>query len=308
MRVFIAGGSGLIGTRLISLLHQRGDRPVLLTRSGAGARQKFGPQAEIVEGDPTKPGPWMDAVQGCDAVVNLTGENIFARRWNDDFKKTLRDSRLLSTRNVVEALRRNPRTTDGQGKVLVNASAIGYYGSRGDEELTEDSAPGDDFLARLCVEWEQAAREAEGLGVRTCMARVGVVMDKHGGALAQLLPPFKMFVGGPAGSGKQWMSWIHRRDLCNLILHALDHEGVTGPLNGTAPEPVRSKEFARTLGRVLGRPAFLPTPPLALRAALGEVARILTDSQRCSADKALKSGFQFQFPTLEAALHQLLGK
>ncbi|HJT79139.1 MAG TPA: NAD-dependent epimerase/dehydratase family protein, partial [Gemmataceae bacterium] len=206
MRVFVTGGSGLIGTRLIRALHQRGDGVVLLTRRPDAVRPVLGPLCTLVAGDPMKPGPWTEAVDDCDAVVNLAGENIFARRWNAEFKQALMDSRVRTTENVVQALARRPHTTAGAPKVLVNASAVGYYGPHGDEELTEDSPPGDDFLARICVAWEAAALEAEADGVRVSLVRIGVVLAKEGGPLAKLLTPFRLGGGGPVGSGKQWMS------------------------------------------------------------------------------------------------------
>ncbi|HTU19620.1 MAG TPA: TIGR01777 family oxidoreductase [Gemmataceae bacterium] len=306
MRVFITGGTGLVGRRLSKQLHQRGDQIVILSRRAAQARELFGASAEIVEGDPTRSGDWMTATGDCDAVVHLAGENIFARRWNADFKKLLHDSRILSTQNVVEALRRKPMRADGQAKVLVNASAIGFYGPHGDEELTEDSQPGSDFLAQLCVEWEQAARAAESAGVRVAMVRVGVVLDREGGALAKLLTPFKLGGGGPVGSGRQWMSWIHHADLIGLFLLALDNAEAKGPINGTAPNPVTNRDFGKVLGHVLHRPAFVWTPALALRILLGEAATLVTTGQRVLPRRALELGYSFQYPTLEAALTQIL--
>ncbi len=207
------------------------------------------PALNLVEGDPTRRGDWMDAATDCDAIVHLAGENVFARRWNAAFKARLHESRVLSTQLVVEALRRKPQRVDGQPKVLVNASAIGYYGPHDDEELTEDSPPGADFLANLCVEWERAARAAESAGVRVAMIRVGVVLDKEGGALAKLLTPFRLGVGGPVGGGRQWMSWIHHADLIGLFLLALDRSDALGPINGTAPNPVVNRDFGKVLGR-----------------------------------------------------------
>lgn len=306
MRLFITGGTGLVGRRLIRQLHQRGDRAVILSRRASHARELFGATAEVVEGDPMRRSEWMNAVADCDGVIHLAGENIFARRWNADFKKLLYDSRILSTQNVVEALRRKPTRADGQPKVLVNASAIGYYGPRDDEELTEDSAPGSDFLAQLCIEWERAARAAESAGVRVAMVRVGVVLDKEGGALAKLLTPFKLGGGGPVGSGRQWMSWIHHADLIGLFLLAVDNAQAKGPLNGTAPHPVTNRDFAKTLGRVLHRPSFVWTPALALRVLLGEAATLVTTGQRVLPKRASELGYSFQYPTLEAALAQIL--
>src|SRR5665213_1802416 len=251
MQVFVTGGTGLIGSRLVRRLMERRDRPVVLTRREATAEKLFGKSCRIVEGDSMKAGPWQDIAAECDAVVNLAGENLFNHRWNDQFKALLTNSRLQTTANVVEALGRKPKREDGTPKTLVNASAIGIYGPHGDEELTEDSPAGNDVLARLCVEWEKAARAVESAGVRSTQVRVGVVLDKNGGALAKLLTPFKMFVGGPVGSGKQFMSWIHHDDMVGLFLFALDNPGCVGPMNGTAPNPVTNRDFSKALGKVL---------------------------------------------------------
>lgn len=307
MRVFITGGTGLVGSRLIVRLREREDEAIVLTRRPVEARSMFGAACTIVEGDPTQAGAWMDTAAACDAVVNLAGENIFARRWNDEFKERLRASRLRATENVVQALAR-PATGP---KILVNASAIGYYGPRGDEELDEESPPGDDFLAKLCVDWEAAAaRAAEVPGVRVARVRIGVVLDRDGGALQKMLMPFRFGVGGPVGwfpwSGKQVMSWIHIDDLVGIICLALSHPGAAGALNGTAPQPLTNKQFAKALGRALYRPALLPTPPLALRVLLGEAATLVTTGQRVVPRKALALGYTFRFPTLDAALTNLL--
>jgi uncharacterized protein (TIGR01777 family) len=297
----------MVGSRLVPRLLQRHDTVLLLTRRPDAARKLF-PDCTIVEGDPVTPGSWMDAVTDCEAVIHLAGENVFAKRWSDAFKKVMRDSRVLSTQNVVEALARRPRNADGSARVLLNASAIGYYGSHQDEELTEDSPPGpaDDFLARLCVEWEEAARKSEGSGVRLAIIRVGVVLGKQGGALSKLLTPFRMGVGGPVGNGKQWLSWIHQDDLAGLFLFALDNAAATGPINGTAPQPVTNRDFSRALGRALHRPAFLPTPGFGLRLLLGEVAELVTKGQRVLPKRALALGFNYRFPTLDEALKDLL--
>jgi uncharacterized protein len=302
MRVFVTGGTGLIGPALIRRLRKRGDEAVLLTRRPALGRERFGEDCPIVEGDPVQAGPWMDAIQNCDAVVNLAGENIFARRWNEEFRSVLRDSRVRSTDHVVQALAKQPRAKNGQPKVLVNASAIGYYGFHRDEEITEESPPGDDFLARMCVAWESAARNAETHGVRVAVVRIGVVLDRSGGALAQMLTPFKLGLGGPVGSGKQWFSWIHRADLVGNFLLALDKNEATGAINGTAPHPVTNKGFSKALGRALHRPSFLPAPGFALRLRFGQVAEVLTTGQRVLPRRALALGYQFQFPDIDSAL------
>jgi hypothetical protein len=306
MKVFLTGGTGLVGTHLVARLRQRQDQVVVLSRRAAAARERFGADCTIVEGDPTQEGAWMEAVADCDAVVNLAGENVFARRWNDEFKALLHDSRVKSTANVVKALGRNPRTAAGMAKVLVNASAIGYYGPRGDEELDETAPPGNDLLARLCIDWEKAAQAAQEASIRVAMVRVGIVLDRHGGALAKMLTPFKLCVGGPVGSGKQWMSWIHNDDLAGILLLALDHAEATGPINGTAPNPVTNRAFSKALGSALGRPSFFPTPAFGLRLMLGEVAEVITTGQRVMPRRALALGYTFRFPTIEAALADVL--
>ncbi len=306
MRVFITGGTGLIGTRLVRRLLGRGDTVVTLTRRPAAARERLGAGCTLVEGDPMQPGQWMDAVADCDAVINLAGENIFGKRWDPAFKELLRASRVRSTENVVQALARNPRTAAGIPKVLVNASAIGHYGPHGDEELTEESGPGADLLALICVDWEKAARAAEP-GVRVALVRVGVVLDKEGGALAQMLTPFKFGVGGPAGSGRQWMSWVHHEDIGGIFLLALDNPAAAGPINGTAPQPVTNKEFSKALGRALHRPAFLPVPAFALRLRFGEVADVVTTGQRVLPKRAQALGYSFKFPAIDAALTDIVG-
>jgi uncharacterized protein len=307
MRVFVAGGTGLIGTQLIRRLLERQDSVVLLTRRPSTAKERFGEACKTVEGDPMQAGGWMDAIAECDAVINLVGEGIFNRRWNQEFKTLLRDSRIKSTEYVVQAISKNPKAPSGNSKVLVNSSAIGYYGPHGDEELTENDSPGDDMMAQLCVDWEKAARGAETSGARVAIIRTGVVLDKEGGALPQMLKPFRTIgIGGPVGSGKQWVSWIHHADIAGIFLFALDHSGATGPINGTAPNPVTNKELAKAQGRALHKPAFLPAPGLMLRLALGEVAQVVTTGQRVLPKRALGLGYEFQYPAIDSALADLL--
>ena len=307
MRLFIAGGTGLVGSRLIRRLLERNDQVVLLTRRPDVARQKWGDSCTIVQGDPMQTGAWMDAIGDCEGVVNLVGEGVFNRRWRSWFKELLRTSRVQSTQNIVAALAKSPKTTTGQPKVLVNASAIGYYGAHGDEELDEGSSAGEDILARLCVEWEAAANAATSHGIRVVIIRVGVVLDKEGGALKQMMLPFKMFVGGPVGSGKQWVSWIHHDDLVGLILLALDKPEATGIMNGTAPNPVTNKGLAKALGRALHRPSFMPTPKFALRLMLGQVAGLVTTGQRVLPRRALQWGYNFKYRDIDAALKDVCG-
>jgi len=291
---------------LIRRLLERNDQVVVLTRRPEVAKQKWGDSCTIVQGDPMQPGAWMDAVGNCDGVVNLVGEGVFNRRWRAWFKELLRTSRVQSTQNIVAALAKAPKTASGQPKVLVNASAIGYCGAHGDEELDESCPAGDDLLARVCVEWEAAANAAAGHGVRVVLLRVGVVLDREGGALKQMMLPFKMFVGGPVGSGKQWVSWIHHDDLVGLILLALDKPEVTGIMNGTAPNPVTNKGLAKALGRAMHRPSFMPTPKFALRLMLGQVAGLVTTGQRVMPRRALQLGYVFKFPDIDSALKDVL--
>lgn len=305
MRVFVTGGTGLVGPGVIKQLRARNDQVVLLTRRAGAVRETF-KECEIVEGDPTKAGAWCDTLGSCDAVIHLAGENIFGKRWSDDFKKAIHDSRVQSTQLIAQTLARDPRTASGTAKVLVNASAVGIYGPHGDEELDETSPAGDDFLARTCVDWEKATVSASAAGVRTSVVRIGVVLAKNGGALAQLLTPFKMGVGGPVGSGRQWFPWIHHADVVGLLLLALDNAAAQGPINGTAPNPVTNKEFGKALGRALSRPAFLPTPGFALRLMLGEVATVVLSGQRVLPRQAQKLGYAFRFPTIDAALADIL--
>lgn len=318
MRVFVTGGTGLIGRRLVGRLIARGDTPVVLSRRADRARLNPALRgAEVVQGDPTTNGPWDAAVSGCDAAVNLAGQNLFARRWDAEVKRKIRDSRVLATENLVAALAR----ADARPKVLVQGSAIGYYGPRGDEPLDEASKPGDDFMARVCVEWEQAARPAEGLGLRLATIRTGVVLARGEGALGVMTPIFRMGPGVPIGNGGSWwrpaggqqfLSWVHVEDLVGLFLLALDEARAAGPINGTAPHPVRNAEFAREFSRALRRPAtfwrfFLPfgPPDFALKLVLGEVADMVVTGQNVLPRKAQELGYAFRFPDLAGALADL---
>jgi uncharacterized protein (TIGR01777 family) len=305
MRVFVTGGTGLIGTRLVKRLQERGDSVVLLTRRAASLGDRLA-GCTVIEGDPMVAGPWMDAITDCDAVVNLAGENIFGKRWNDDYKRLLMDSRVKTTENVVAALTRRPHTDAGAAKTLVNASAVGYYGPHGDEELDEDSPPGDDLLARICVAWEKSALTAVVAGVRVVLLRIGVVLAREGGALATMMTPFKLGMGGPVGSGKQWLPWVHRADVVGLALFALDNAAAHGPINVTSPNPATNREFSKALGRALHRPAFMPVPGFAMHLRFGGVAEVILEGQRVLPKQALRLGYQFQFPDLDAALADIL--
>jgi uncharacterized protein (TIGR01777 family) len=302
MRVFITGGTGLVGRRLVARLVERGDRPIVLSRNRASAQTRLGSEIEVVEGDPTIGSDWTEVLGTCDAVVNLAGENIFARRWNEEFKAKIRDSRVEGTTNVVAAIVR----AEKKPSVLVNASAVGYYGPHGGEELTEYSPPGNDFLAGACIDWENAARVVEAASVRLVIARIGVVMAIEEGALTKMLTPFKLGVGGPVGSGRQWMAWIHVDDVVGIILHAIDHAAVSGVVNATAPVPVTNREFSKSLGRTLGRPAIFPIPVFMLRLRFGQVAEVIASGQRVLPMRTQELGYQFQHASIDGALAALL--
>jgi len=288
MRVTITGASGLIGGRLVAALRARGDEVTTLSRSGSGGAVRWDPLAG--------PAP-AGALDGADAVVHLAGEPI-AQRWTPAVREAIRTSRTTGTENLVagiEAAATRPR-------VLVCANAVGYYGDRGDERLTEDSPPGEDQLAQVCVAWQAAAERARTLGVRVCTLRSGVVLDRRGGALAKMLPPFRLGVGGPVAGGRQYVAWIALEDLAGLYLAALDDERYDGPLNATAPAPVRNAELSHALGRALHRPAVAPVPALALRLLYGEMAQIVTASQNAVPARALALGHTFAQPSLDGAL------
>ena len=295
MKIFMTGGTGFVGKTLAPALVRAGKEVTILSRSGKGELSGI----SWVEGDPTQRGGWQETVKGHEVVINLAGASIFTR-WTAEAKKTLRESRMLTTRHIVEAME------GGKGKALLSASAIGYYGFHGDEALTEESPPGGDFLATLARDWEAEAREAEKKGCRVVVSRLGIVLGEKGGALGQMIPLFEKFVGGPLGSGKQFFSWVHIQDLSRAFLFLLEHPEISGPVNFTAPNPVRNKELAQALGRVMGRPAFLPAPGFMLRLILGEFGSILLEGQRVLPQKLLQAGFQFQYPEIEGALRQVI--
>ena len=274
MNVVITGGTGFIGRAVVRRLLASRHHVTVITRSVDRLAARLGPD---VEGIDTKDKAGIDhAVGTSDAVINLAGESIVGGRWTAAQKQRLRDSRILLTESLVSAIAKakTPPT------VLVSASAVGYYGDAGQLECTETVPPGDDFLAQLCVDWERAARKAEALGVRVAIPRIGIVLGKNGGALAKMLPAFKMGLGGVVGSGEQYFSWIHRDDLASLIVRALTDERMCGPFNATAPEPVTNRVFTQALGSVLKRPTFIPVPAFALKAALGESSMALLTGQR----------------------------
>ena len=299
MNIVIAGASGFVGTALARSLLAAGHR---VTGMGTSVRHPMQTEAGFtwVRADTTRGGDWQYAVQQADAVVNLAGRTIF-KRWTRRYKRDIVDSRVLTTRHIVESM-------DRGGQILVSTSAIGYYGDRGDETLDERASPGDDFLAHLAVDWEHAALAAQGQGVRVTVMRFGIVLGIGGGALAQMLPAFRRFAGGPLGSGKQWFSWIHMADLLGIIHYLLEQEETSGIYNAVAPGTVRQLTFARCLAGLLGRPAIMPAPAPALRLMMGEVAKVLLASQRVRPARLLDGGFDFQFPEVKPALAELVGR
>ncbi len=302
MKVFITGGSGLIGRHLVPKLFDRAERVICLTRSPERARSLLPPRTECVKGDPTRPGPWQATVGDCDAVINLAGEPIAAGRWTAARKQRLRRSRLRSTANVAEGI----AASGGRRCTLISASATGYYGDGGDVALTEQRQPGHDFLARLCYEWERAALQAESGRCRVVVLRIGVVLARDGGALPRMLIPFRYGCGGPLGNGRQFLPWIDLNDLVRVILFALDSSALRGPVNTVAPDPPTQAEFARKLGAALGRPSLLPVPALALRLLLGELAEVVLSSQRAVPNVLKAAGFKFGHADLAGALADLL--
>lgn len=300
MHVFVTGGTGLIGAAVCSALLREGHLVTALSRAkDAGARLPGGVRA--VRGDPAVPGDWQEELARCDACVHLAGEPVAEGRWSPERKRRIRESRVRSTENVAAVLReRGPA-------VLVSGSAVGYYGSRGDEVLDEASGPGADFLAGVCQEWEAAAAPVAARA-RVVLLRTGIVLSPRGGALPRLVQPFRLFAGGPLGDGGFWQPWIHHADEVGLVLLALADARASGPMNASAPEPARNRDLARAIGRALGRPSALRAPELAVRLALGELADVVLASQRVVPRKALALGYRFRFPELEGALRDLLGR
>jgi uncharacterized protein (TIGR01777 family) len=327
MKVVVTGSSGFIGAPLCRELATAGHKVVALSRNEASARKAIGTLKveiirtagsvptvrltgtvgtvgtgiQVVRWDPGAGEIPLSAIEGADAIVNLAGESVAAGRWTRERKERILTSRIQAVRGLIETIRKaaNPP------KVLVNASAIGFYGPHGDEEIREDDPPGDDFLARVGVAWEAEARKAEALGLRVVLVRLGVALGEDGGALARMVAPFKLFLGGPMGTGRQWFSWIHRDDVIGIIRFALEHAEIQGPVNATGPEPLTMRDFSKTLGKVLGRPSWLPVPGFLLRTALGEVSDMLLTGQRVLPARATAAGYRFRFETAEAALRDI---
>ena len=301
MKILIAGGSGFIGTSLIRKLIASDHTVVSLTRQRGRIHPHHG--LTVIHWDARSSGEWTRLLDGCDAVVNLAGENIGGKRWSESQKKKLVESRLKSTTAIVQAI--------GQAKkkpsVLVSASAVGFYGDVPEGDVFEDRAAGTDFLASLCAQWESEAMKARDSGVRVVAIRTGIVLEKSGGALQKMLVPFRLFAGGPLGSGRQWFPWIHFEDELRAIQFAIENSSLSGPVNLSAPNPVTMKDFCSALGRALHRPSWAPVPGFVLKIVVGEMAEpLLLGGQRALPKKLSLAGFQFKFDTVEAALGDIL--
>ncbi len=306
MKVVVTGATGFVGSRLVERLTAEEHQVIVLTRKAKKAEQLFPKSAysnlEVVGYNPIESGAWQGKISGCDGVVNLAGEAIAETRWTPERKQSLMDSRKLTTQKLVEAIANaNPKPS-----VLVNASAIGFYGTSETATFDETSSPGNDFLAEVCQTWEAEASKVKESGVRLVILRLGIVLGM-GGALGKMLTPFKMFAGGPIGSGNQWFSWIHREDLVSLILRALTRSQMEGVFNATAPQPVHMGEMTTALGQVLNRPSWLPVPSFALEAMLGDGAKVVLEGQEVLPKRALADGFEYQYPIIKPALEEILG-
>ncbi|VXD23449.1 conserved hypothetical protein [Planktothrix serta PCC 8927] len=305
MKVAVTGATGFVGSRLVERLQQEGHSVLVLTRNPEQAKRVFPSSVssglEIVGYTPTKSGAWQQAISGCDGVVNLAGAPIADERWTPQRKQEILESRSTATQKLVEAIAQ----ADSKPSVLVSASAVGYYGTSETALFDENSPNGRDFLANVCLAWEAAAQQVEEVGTRLVILRLGIVLGM-GGALEKMLTPFKLFAGGPLGSGHQWFSWIHREDLVNLILFSLTNSQLEGVLNATAPNPVKMEQLCHALGEVLHRPSWLPVPDFALEMLLGDAAQVILQGQQVIPKRTLSYNFNYQYPTIKPALEEIL--
>jgi uncharacterized protein (TIGR01777 family) len=302
MRVALTGATGLIGTRIVRALQARGDEVTVLSRDALRAREALG-DVDAHSWTPLDGPAPAAALSGRDGVVHLAGEPV-AQRWSDAARRRIHDTREVGTRNLVEGL----AAADPRPRVLVSASGVDYYGPRGDEPLTEDASPGDDFLARVCIAWEREAQAASELGLRVVNVRTAVVLDAGGGALGKMLPFFRLGIGGPVAGGRQYLPWIHADDIVGIYLAALDDESWSGPVNAGTPDPPTNREFSRALGRALHRPAFAPIPALAVRLLYGDMAEIVTEGKRIMPTRLTEHGYAFRHTDLEPALRDALSR
>ncbi|MEL6930290.1 MAG: TIGR01777 family oxidoreductase [Cyanobacteria bacterium J06600_6] len=304
MKIAITGATGLVGSRLVGQLNQAGHQILVLTRNPNKAQKVFPasafPNLETVQYTPQESGAWQQSISGCDAVINLAGEPI-AERWSPSQKQAIMESRQLGTRKIVEAI----AMAEQKPQVLVSGSAIGYYGTSETTAFDETNSAGSDFLAQVCQNWETEAQKVTEQGVRLVILRIGIVLA-NGGALGKMIGPFKMFAGGPIGSGKQWFSWIHRDDLVSLIAKAVEDSSMSGVYNATAPNPVRMGKLCQTLGEVMNRPSWLPVPDFVLEVLLGDGAIVVLEGQQVLPKQTQQTGFSYQYPELKPALAEIV--
>jgi uncharacterized protein len=302
MKILITGGTGFVGTQLTSRLIQDKNEVTILTRSKKGP-EKVPVGVSYLQGDPTQKGPWQEAIKNHDAVINLAGASIFSK-WTAEHKKAIRESRVSTTRNIVEGI-----PSHLANKItLFSTSAVGYYGFCGDEALAEDSPPGNDFLARIAAEWEGEALKAREKGARVVLTRFGIVLGEKGGALSQMIPLFKKYIGGPIGNGNQWFSWVHIKDLAEAFVFLIKHPEISGPVNVCSPNPVRNRDLAKALGKALHRPSFIPAPGFMVKWVLGEFGSVILEGQRVIPKKLLDNGFVFQYPDIEKAVQSIVSQ
>jgi uncharacterized protein len=305
MKIAITGATGLVGTRLVAKLTENQHQIVIFTRNSAKAQKifpasNFSP-VEIVQYTPQESGTWQDKISGCDAVINLAGEPI-SERWTPQHKKAILESRQIGTRKIVEAIAK----VSVKPQVLISGSAIGYYGTSETAIFDETSSPGNDFLAEVCQKWEAEATAVKEYGVRLVIVRIGIVLADGGGALGKMLTPFQVGAGGPIGTGRQWFSWIHRDDLVNILIEALNRNEMTGVYNATSPNPVKMKDFCQTLGDVLNRPSWLPVPEFVLELLLGDGAIVVLEGQQVLPKKTQSLNIKYQYPELKLAIQEIV--
>jgi uncharacterized protein len=302
MKILMTGGTGFVGSFLAERLIRDGHEVTILVRPREQTRGS--PHAVFfLQGDPTQRGSWQEAIPAYDAVINLAGASIFTR-WTDEQKKAILDSRVSTTRNIVDAI----SADQAKRFTLFSTSAVGYYGFHEDEELTEDSPPGDDFLATVAVAWENEALKAQEKGARAVITRFGIVLGPNGGALGQMIPLFKKFIGGPIGSGKQWFSWVHAADLTEAFVFLLSHPELSGPFNICSPRPVRNRELAKAIGKALHRPSFMPAPGFMIKLVLGEFGSVILKGQKVLPRRLIDAGFVFQYPEIDRAIEHVVGR
>lgn len=301
-KIIITGATGLIGRKLSQKLFEAGHQIIIFSRDALSAKKVLKKEFTYIDWDYRKNDNWLESISSADAIVHLAGINLFSKRWNKKFKEEILASRKETTKAVVDAIKLSERKPE----VFVSASGVGYYGDCGDKLLDENSPAGNDFLAEVCKVWESEAAEVERAGVRRVSVRTGIVLSREDGALKKMLLPFKLFIGGPLGNGKQWFPWIHIDDIVGIYCHAIENQNLSGAVNAASPNICTMKEFARTLGKVLHRPSLFPVPEFALKIAIGEAGKVVLMSQRVEVKKILDSGYKFKFEKLEEALRNLL--